>query len=141
MFFYFIIFLCRSLRTDESGSAKIWEIFMDSCGGAHGEAPILCSQGNPTASESAGDLSGAEEAHTSRGGEVPSSLRGNKNTAAFVRSNDEFIHFLRCRVCAAVRTPWPYWTTWRRNTMSSSSSCMTYRLRSCNVKSCFSLHS
>lgn len=60
--------VCRAVRAYESGPAKVWEIFMDRSGGAHGETALLCRQGDPTASESQGDLSGAEEAHASRGG-------------------------------------------------------------------------
>lgn len=51
---------------------------MDGGSGAHGEAALLCGQGNPAASEGPGNLSGAEEAHTSRGGVLRSAPRETK---------------------------------------------------------------
>lgn len=65
---------------------------MDSGGGAHGETAILCCQGNPTASESQGDLSGAEETHTSRGGVVVT-LSIIENTYAQTKTA-VFCHFV-----------------------------------------------
>lgn len=65
----------RGVRANESGPEKVWEIFLDSRRGAHGETALLCGQGNPAASESQGDLPGAEETHTSRRGAVRSAPR------------------------------------------------------------------
>lgn len=63
---------------------------MDGGGGAHGETPLLCRQGNSAAAEIQGDLSGAEETHTSRWG-VVATLNPVRNVNAHTHAHTQTV--------------------------------------------------